>query len=391
MGLTASAIAAVAAYFSIVGLAELFAAAMIPVIIMASVLETAKLVTTAWLHTFWNKTSWMIKLPLTAMVVALMLITSLGIFGFLSAGHLNQMIPADSARLEIQLIESKISQSEESFSRLQAQLDQLDSAIEVYYREGFATRGMQARKSQEPEREQIAKDMSDLEKSISADRSRLIAMKQNMSTIDAKLGPAKYLANLLGYEGSSEIAIYIVILLLMFAFDPLAVLLVIATTMTYHQIKRNKIPTAPIIENTDRNIEISDTVSLNESKIDENDILHFNEPELSTTVDIQDTKENIISNIDMDVDNLTNNDIIEMIQSNSEIMNDLQKAIDEDEEMAKEVKEFIEEADTNKFSSWSKPNKPKRKLELFLRPRILHLKKMPSDLDRNNDEIRTKD
>ena len=82
--ITALTISAVAIYYSVAGLAAIFAAAVIPIIIMGSILEVAKLVTAVWLHRFWSETMWWLKAYLSAAVIILMFITSMGIFGFLS-------------------------------------------------------------------------------------------------------------------------------------------------------------------------------------------------------------------------------------------------------------------------------------------------------------------
>ena len=88
--LTALSLSLVAGYYSIVGLATIFAAAMIPVIIMGTVLECGKLVTTVFLHQRWYELGWQLKTYLTTAVVVLMFITSMGIFGFLSKAHIEQ-------------------------------------------------------------------------------------------------------------------------------------------------------------------------------------------------------------------------------------------------------------------------------------------------------------
>ena len=86
----ALSIAGVAGWFSIVGLMAIFSAAALPIAIMAGTLEVGKLVAASWLYRYWHDTSWWMKTYLTAAVVVLMLITSMGIFGYLSKAHLDQ-------------------------------------------------------------------------------------------------------------------------------------------------------------------------------------------------------------------------------------------------------------------------------------------------------------
>ena len=101
-------LSAIAAWYSVVGLTAIFAAAVIPIIIMGGSLEVAKVVTTVWLHRYWDKCKWAMKTYLTGAVVVLALVTSMGIFGFLSKAHMDQGIPTGDVAAQIQLIEEKI-------------------------------------------------------------------------------------------------------------------------------------------------------------------------------------------------------------------------------------------------------------------------------------------
>ena len=122
-------ISAIAAYYSIVGLAAIFAAAAIPVIVMASALEAAKISTTVWLHQNWNRSRKFMRSYLIAAVVVLMLITSMGIFGFLSRAHIEQTSAASSNVEKISRIESEIARQEEIRSRAEAEIASLASGL----------------------------------------------------------------------------------------------------------------------------------------------------------------------------------------------------------------------------------------------------------------------
>jgi hypothetical protein len=117
--LVAISISAVAAYYSIIGLITIFAASVIPVAIMGTVLEIGKLVTATWLYRNWKDISWWLKTYLTAAVVVLMLITSMGIFGFLSKAHIEQTAKADQNQATIERIEDEIVQKETRIQTLQ--------------------------------------------------------------------------------------------------------------------------------------------------------------------------------------------------------------------------------------------------------------------------------
>jgi len=101
-------ISAVAAYYSIIGLTAIFAAAVIPIIIMGSVLEVAKITTAVWLHRYWSLSPYLMRIYLTTAVVVLMFITSMGIFGFLSKAHIEQTAAAEEGVAQLDRIDADI-------------------------------------------------------------------------------------------------------------------------------------------------------------------------------------------------------------------------------------------------------------------------------------------
>jgi len=120
---TALTISAVAIWYSVAGLAAIFAAAVVPIIIMGTVLEVSKLVTAVWLHRYWHKATWWLKTYLTTAVVVLMFITSMGIFGFLSNAHVQQTAQGDSAIAEIERIDSEIARQEAVIARAEDKIE----------------------------------------------------------------------------------------------------------------------------------------------------------------------------------------------------------------------------------------------------------------------------
>jgi len=120
---TALTISAVAIWYSVAGLAAIFAAAVVPIIIMGTVLEVSKLVTAVWLHRYWHKATWWLKTYLTTAVVVLMFITSMGIFGFLSNAHVQQTAQGDSAQAEIERINSEIARQEAVIARAEDKIE----------------------------------------------------------------------------------------------------------------------------------------------------------------------------------------------------------------------------------------------------------------------------
>jgi len=121
--LTALAISSVAIWYSVAGLAAIFAAAVVPIVIMGGTLEVAKLVTAVWLHRYWHQATWWLKSYLTVAVLILMFITSMGIFGFLSNAHVQQAAQGDSATAQLDRITAEIARQESIVSRAEDKIE----------------------------------------------------------------------------------------------------------------------------------------------------------------------------------------------------------------------------------------------------------------------------
>ena len=123
----ALSISAVAIYYSVAGLATIFAASVIPIIIMGTTLEVAKLVTAVWLHKHWRDAVWWLKAYLATAVIVLMFITSMGIFGFLSKSHIEQAAASDEQTAKIESITNKVRRAEIKINRWQEEIKRLSS------------------------------------------------------------------------------------------------------------------------------------------------------------------------------------------------------------------------------------------------------------------------
>ena len=126
--ITALAISAVAIYYSVAGLVAIFAAAAIPIMIMGGVLEVGKLVTAVWLHKHWSKAAWWLRTYLASAVFVLMLITSMGIFGFLSKAHIEQTSAGEESVAQIERIEDEISRYIGQVGRAENKIRELESS-----------------------------------------------------------------------------------------------------------------------------------------------------------------------------------------------------------------------------------------------------------------------
>ena len=127
--LSALSISGVAIFYSVIGLATIFPGAFVPVVIMGGVLEVGKLITASWLYRNWKFTPFMLKTYLTTAVIILSLITSMGIFGFLSKAHLEQNLASDTLIQRIQILEDKIQSEKNSILRQNAVIDRLEKSI----------------------------------------------------------------------------------------------------------------------------------------------------------------------------------------------------------------------------------------------------------------------
>ena len=242
--LTALAISAVAAYYSIIGLIAIFSAAVIPIAVMGVVLETGKLVTAAWVYHNWKRTPKLLKSYLISAVVVLMFITSMGIFGFLSKAHIEQTTVNSDNTLQIELIESQIQRERGSIERAENTLAQLDNALEKYVELGAVTKGLNARKEQETERNELNATITKSTETISSLTQKMSELNADRIAIEAEVGPIKYIAELIYGESTTgvlEDAVRGVILIIVFVFDPLAVLLLVAANQSLiHEQRRRR-------------------------------------------------------------------------------------------------------------------------------------------------------
>jgi len=242
--LSAISISVIAAGYSIIGLATLFAGAAVPIIAMGTALEVGKLVAASWLYQNWrNDVPRLLKAYLFTSIIVLVFITSMGIFGFLSKAHLDQVQPTSGNELNIRVIDKQINQQEVIIARAEKTLNQLDKALDVYIDKEYVSRGLKERNKQKEERDL-------LNTTINEATAKIVELNKTKSTIEleqikieAEVGPLKYVAELIYGEDAKnhfDSAVRIVIMILIFVFDPLAVLLLIAANISLRQWKDKK-------------------------------------------------------------------------------------------------------------------------------------------------------
>ena len=235
--LSAISISAIAAGYSIIGLATLFAGATMPIIAMGSALEVGKLVAASWLYNNWRNelVPKSLKTYLTFAVIVLIFITSMGIFGFLSKAHLDQVQPNSSNTIKIELLDDQIKQQNLIIYRSQKTLTLLDTALEKYVDMEYVTRGLKEREKQKPERDALQLAINNASDKMAELSEKKGVLQLEVQKIEAEIGPIKYIAELIyGDEAKDHFdeAVRWVIIALIFVFDPLAVLLLIAANIS---------------------------------------------------------------------------------------------------------------------------------------------------------------
>lgn len=247
---SAFALSGIAAYYSVVGLIAIFASVPIPIAIMGGSLEVAKLVVASWLYKNWNNAPKLLKYYFTTAVAILMIITSLGIFGYLSKAHLDQAASTGDASAKLEIIDEKIKIAKENIAVERKNLKQLDEGVDqVMARTGSeagADKATRLRRSQQGERQRSMANIEAEQKRVSVLVEERIPLATEVRKVEAEVGPLKYVAELLyGKEDADshfDSAVRFIIILLVIVFDPLAVLLVIAGNYSLRQERMNKEP-----------------------------------------------------------------------------------------------------------------------------------------------------
>lgn len=225
---TSIAIAGIAAYFSVIGMATMFAGAFLGTVVMMTALEFGKLVTAAYLHLEWEKLNYL-KWYLLSAVGVLMLITSLGIFGYLSKANIEVSLVGDGNNLELSILDVRIQAEEDKIKRLQDRVTGLDLVVTT----GRPQDRNYINRQQREERQQIAEDIDTSVALITQYTEEKLPIQRKQLEQDSKIGPIKYVAEVIyGQEESVKYldnAVRWVIFALIFVFDPLAVLLLVSS------------------------------------------------------------------------------------------------------------------------------------------------------------------
>jgi len=242
------AISGVAEYYSIMGLIAIYPAALIPIIIMGVVLGLGKISGTVWLKQNWEWSPFFLKAYVLPAIVVLMLITSLGVFGFLSKAHSDQSLVSGDVQSKIAVYDTKIQTARENIETDRKQLKQMDEAVDQVMGRSSDEKGADKanaiRKSQQRDRLALAKDIEANQKLISQLNDEAAPIRAEVRKVEAEVGPIKYIAHLLYGENPDanvlEKAVIWVTVLIVIVLDPLAVILLLASQYSFQRFREQE-------------------------------------------------------------------------------------------------------------------------------------------------------
>jgi hypothetical protein len=239
-------ISAVAIWYSVAGLVSIFAAAMIPIIVMGVALEVSKLIATVWLKLNWTKAPVFIRTYLLIAIAILMLITSMGIFGFLSKAHSDQSLVSGDVQSRIAIYDEQIKTEKDNIEANRKQLSQMDEAVDQVMARSKDERGANnanaIRTRQNADRKRIAAEITASQKKIQELNAQRAPIAAEVRKVEAEVGPIKYIANFIYGDNPDanvlEKAVTWVIIIIVSVFDPLAVILLLASQYSFQWFRK---------------------------------------------------------------------------------------------------------------------------------------------------------
>lgn len=246
--LVALLLSGVAAYYSVAGLVAVFSAATVPVIIMGGSLELGKIAATVWLHNNWRRAGWAFKFYLIPAVTFLMLLTSMGIFGYLSKAHSDQSLVSGDALAKVAIYDERIRTERENIETNRRTLKQLDEAVDQLVGRSRDERGIERsvviRRNQQAERTRIARDIEAGQKRIAQLNEERAPLAAAVRQVEAEVGPIKYIAALVYEENPDENtlerAVRLMIIMIVLVFDPLALTLILAANKQFQWARQGR-------------------------------------------------------------------------------------------------------------------------------------------------------
>jgi hypothetical protein len=239
VGLAALAVAGCAAFFSVTGLALLFSGASLAVAVMGTSLEIAKLISASYLHRFWKETNKLLRFYLLLGVLILVVITSAGIFGFLSNAYQSTSLKSDVVSREIGVFQSKITQNEQQIGQLNSQMGNLQQNSGTLLGSGKVNnRLIRSIDNRDKQITKLSNKMGVLNDSIAVWNIKINEIKNNNLDLEREIGGFKFIAEAFNLPINSVVKFFI--FLLIFVFDPMAVTLIIAFNTALQEDRKKK-------------------------------------------------------------------------------------------------------------------------------------------------------
>jgi hypothetical protein len=242
------AISCVAEFYSIMGLIAIYPAALIPIVVMGITIGIGKLIATVWVKQNWNHAPLLLKTYILPAIAILMLITSVGVFGFLSKAHSDQSLVSGDAQAKIAVYDEKIKTERENIDAYRKSLKQMDEVVDqVMARstsEEGASRSSSLRKSQQKERSRLAQDITASQQKITALNEERAPIAAEIRKVEAEVGPIKYIAAFVYGDNPDanvlEKAVSWISILIVIVLDPLAIVLLLASQYSFQRFKNEE-------------------------------------------------------------------------------------------------------------------------------------------------------
>jgi hypothetical protein len=264
--LVAIGLSAIAAYFSVIGLTTIFAASFWPVVIMGGTLEVAKVIAASWTYRNWNIAPFSIRLYLIASILALMFITSMGTFGYLSKAHIDQTTTSSDVVAQLAIYQEKVNIAKENIDANRKILKQYDEAVDQIMGRSDTEKGAEkavvVRRSQQKDRARLQEEIQANQKIISQLNDDMAPLAAQVRRVEAEVGPLKFIAELFYDKVDTQFldkTVRWVIILIVIVFDPLAIILLIAANIG---LSKTRIEQQQVEEEQDTHQEVESRAKL---------------------------------------------------------------------------------------------------------------------------------
>jgi len=247
--LIALCLSGMSAYLSVIGMVAIFPGSYWTVVFLAGILEAAKIVAVVWVHQHWQAITKPIKVYLCSAIFVLMVITSMGVFGFLSKAHIEHQLKIDSSiGVNLAITDQALKSKQEEKTRIEDEIKRLDNPVgkltDLSSRASDAKAAIRATKDNNKPRKALSDDLTRVQGEVAQLEAEKIRQSAEKGIAEAEAGPVKYLANLFYGEATKDQldhTVRLAILVLVLVIDPLAIFLLLGVSTVYKNNRKSKI------------------------------------------------------------------------------------------------------------------------------------------------------